>query len=416
MDISLLLRGQSLNQVLGRLLPEDRVVRELLASLRPGQTLQARVLAAPTAELARLLIQDVAITARTGRALNAGQVLTLTVLKAGEQPQLRVEAPPRQPTAQDVMRLALPRQLPLRETLSGLTQLAERALPLLSGNAREALRGLIERHVPARQPSANDLRQAVKDSGLFTEARLARGQPPEPGDRKAMLLRLAAELPARPGPSPSETARGQPPAALSRASLGSISPTMEPLSRAALLGSALANGQAAETGHASRGGKPLPPEQVVLERLWRLVEASLARIQSHQAASLPADDGAPPAWQLEIPVAMPGGPAQVIDLRIEQEPPGDEDANPEAGWLVTIGFVFAELGPVKAGVRLASGRISTTFWCERPDAVRRFERHLPQLQQALESAGLEVAHLAASQGVPPGEATREPNRLLDERV
>lgn len=417
MDISLLLRGQSLNQVLGRLLPEDRLVRELLSSLRPGQQLQARVLAASSAEFARLLIQDIAITARTGRALSPGQLLTLTVLKAGAQPQLRVENGPRPPTAQDVLRLALPRQLPLRDTLTGLGQLAERALPLLSANAREALRNLIDRNMPLRQLTGAGVRQAVSESGLFTEARLARGQAPEAADRKAMLLRLAAQMPPRPATGGgAELARHQAPAVLTPSGPGSAHPPLEPLSRATLLATTLGQVRGAEPAAAAQAGASQTPEQLVLDRLWRLVDASLARIQSHQVASLPADDSARPAWQLEVPIAVPGGPTQVVELRIEQEAPDAEQPSPESGWLVTIGFLFAELGPVKAGVRLASGRISTTFWCEQAAAAQRFEHHLPQLQAALEAAGLEVGHLAASQGTPPGAPARGPDQLLDERA
>lgn len=412
MDINLLLRGDSLNRLLGRVLPEDRLVRELLASLRPGQTLQAKVLSTPRADLAQLLIQDVRISARTGRALTPGQTLALTVLKGGDTPQLQVQQAPRPLAAEDVLRLALPRQLPLRETLSALSRVAQQALPLLPGPAKDTLRALVDRGVPVRQVSAERIQQAVRDSGIFTEARLARGQPPTPGDRKALLMQLAAALPRPTTPPSSVSPAGQ-------ATPTATGGQPDPLSRAALLGSALANTLTArQSPTAAAPAAPPGPDQAVLDRLWRLVDASIARIQSHQAASLAADDGARPAWQMEVPLLLPGGLTQAVELRIEPEQSGNEDAqSPEAGWLVTIGFVFPELGPVQAGVRLANGRISTTFWCELPSAAARFERHLPDLQAALEAAGLEVAHLAASQGKPPsGPALTPEQRLLDERV
>lgn len=416
MDINLLLRDAGLNQVLGRLLPDDRLIRELLSALRPGQTLQAQVLASPRADLARLLIDDLVITARTGRPLAPGQALTLTVLKGGPTPELRVQLPPQPPGSQDVLRLALPRQLPLRETLSGLAQLAGRAMPLLNNPAREALRGLLDRSLPLRQVSPDTLRQAVRDSGIFTEARMARGQPPPATDRKTLLLQLASALPARP-PAVDNPA---PLAALSRANLASAGAPPDPLTRAGLLaGSLLRGGSLFEATPRGPAG-PVPaqsPEQVLIDRLWRLVDASLARIHTHQAASLPADDKAAPVWQLDIPLAMPGGPTQALELRIRQEPEDEQQDAGGAGWLVTIGFMFPLLGPVKAGVRLAGGRISSTFWCEQPAAARLFDRHLPQLRSALEAAGLEVGHLAASQGTPPTEGTGTvAEHLLDERV
>jgi len=417
MDINLLLRGDRLNQVLERALPGDKLARELLSSLRTGQSLQAQVLAVPRADLARLLINDLTITARTGRPLTPGQTLTLTVLKGGATPELQVQSPQRPPNGQDVLRLALPRQQPLNSTLSGLAQLAERAMPLLNGPARKALLGLLARSVPLRQVSPDTVRQAVKDSGVFTEARMAKGQPPAPTDRKALLLQLAAALPQR---QPAPLDRPAADAALTRATLATAGAPPAPLTRATLLAGGLLKTSGLTLTSPTTAAAPtaMPPaEQAVLDRLWRLVEASLARIQTHQAASLPVDDNAPPAWQLDIPLALPGGLTQAVELRIQTEPESDdEDAN-EAGWLVTIGFIFPELGPVKAGVRLANGRISSTFWCEQPAAAAIFDRHLPELRAALEAAGLEVSHLAASQGKPPqAQSNAADDRLLDERV
>jgi hypothetical protein len=417
MDINLLLPGDRLNQVLERVLPGDKLARELLSSLRTGQSLQAQVLAVPRADLARLLINDLTITARTGRPLTPGQTLTLTVLKAGETPELQVQTSPRPANGQDVLRLALPRQQPLNSTLSGLAQLAERAMPLLNGPARKALLSLLERSIPLRQVSPDTVRQAVKDSGVFAEARMASGQPPAPTDRKALLLQLAAALPPRQA-APQDKPAAE--AALTRATLATTGAPPAPLTRAGLLAGSLlsSSGLTANTPAAAAPAAAMPaPEQAILDRLWRLVDASLARIQTHQAASLPADDNAPPAWQLDIPLALPGGLTQAVELRIQREPEAGEEAASEAGWLVTIGFIFPELGPVKAGVRLANGRISSTFWCEQPAAAAVFDRHLPELRAALEAAGLEVSHLAASQGKPPeGNTGKVEDRLLDERV
>lgn len=397
----------------------DQAVRTLLAAMKPGQSLNAQVLTVLRADLAQLLIDGQPITARTGRPLTPGQQLTLTVLKAGAAPELEIREAPRLANGQAVLRQALPRQLPLLDTLRGLQQTAERAMPLLTGPARQALRSLIARDQPLHQPGAAELRQAVRDSGLFTEARLARGQAPTPGDRKSLLLQLSASLPPR---TQTPTAPPAPPPLLSRASLGRLDAPPEPLTRTALLSGharhqLLLQGPDGPVTQAPGQTALADADAQVLDRLWRLVEASLARIHTHQAASLPRDDGnTPPAWQLEIPIALPGGPTQVIDLRIQAEAESDQNEDSHAGWLVTIGFVFAGLGPVKAGVRLAGGRISTSFWCEQASTAHIFDSQLPRLRSSLEAAGLEVGHLAASQGVPPETTPPDEPRLLDERV
>lgn len=414
MDINLLLRDAGLNQTLGRLLPNDRLVRELLSSLRPGQVLEAQVLSTPRVDLARLLLEGLSITARTGRPLRPGQLLTLTVLKGGSTPELRVQLPPQPAGSQDVLRLALPRQLPLHETLSELARLAGRAAPLLGAPAREALQKLLDRSLPLRSVSPDTLRQAVKDSGIFTEARMARGEAPAATDRKALLLQLAGALPPRDQPAD----EGPLPAALTRATLASAGALPDPLTRASLIASLLdRNGGTLLAGQTPAPQPTASPEQTLIDRLWRLVDASLARIQTHQAHSLPADDKAPPGWHMDIPLALPGGPTQALEMRIQREPAAEDHESAEGGWLVTVGFLFPRLGPVKAAVRLSGGRISTVFWCEHPAAARLFERQLPQLRSALEAVGLDVSHLAASQGRPPVQAgDQEKQRLLDERV
>lgn len=406
MDINLLLRGGNLNPLPGRPAPEQQLVRKLLNSLKPGQLLLAKVLAQPRPDIARLLIQDIAVSAHTSRPLPAGQQVRLTVLKTGDTPELRVLEPQRALSSQDVLRLALPRQLPLRDTLAGLRELAPRLMPVLSGSARDIFKTLLDNTPALRDLTPKQLRQQVRDSGIFTETRMAAGQPPESGDRKVLLMRLAAALP-RPA-----TPTGQPTAA---APAGQTSQA-NPIGRALLLGAAAENIQQAAAATSDR----LTPEQLAIQRLWQLVDAGIARIQTQQAASLPADRDSRPAFQLEIPLALPGGELQAVELRIEQEEARQEEDGEtgETGWLVTIGFRFEALGAVKAGVRLADGRIYTTFWCEQADAVARFERMLPALQRNLEAAGLDVGGLAASQGTPPiGDAGLRPrSQLLDERV
>lgn len=386
---------------------DPAAVRQLLTTLAAGQTLQARVLSAPRADLAQLLIDGLTITARTGRPLQVGQQLELTVLRGGSTPELQIREQPQPPRLPDLLRRALPRQMPLAETLRQWPEVAARALPLLSGDARQALKALLQRDKPLPPPDAGQLRKAVSDSGLFTETRLARGQAPAPSDRKVLLLQLAAALPARPA-----TATGG-----TTATAGASPPTASiALARALGLGS-LETATMRTDAAAPSGTTPLTPEQQTLDRLWRLVEASLARLQLHQAAAVPRDEAPVPAFQLEIPIAVPGGPTEVIDLRIRRDGRGqDPEGSEDAGWLVTVGFSFARLGPVTAAIRLAQTQISTSFWCEQAATVLLFKNNLAHLQRSLEAAGLQVGPVSVSQGSPPPADQRPGHHLLDERV
>jgi hypothetical protein len=171
------------------------------------------------------------------------------------------------------------------------------------------------------------------------------------------------------------------------------------------------------------GGTPAGQSNVTLlvERLLGLVQGALARVQTHQAASLPADGQDRPVWQFELPLTL-AGRAEDLWVRIERHAPESESNAdrhaPPPGWTVTLKFDFAEHGGVQARIALAGSRVSSTFWCQQPETERRFSAGLTVLQTALQRAGLDVAELRSILGQPaePLDLPVPASRLLDTRA
>lgn len=363
--------------------PGRRELPSLLQHLRIGQTFPAKVLEQLQPGLVRLQIATTALLARTQQPLPTGAQLRLEVIKAMPLPELRIlrDPSPRE-RQQQAVRSAIGRQLPPGETRQGGAQLVRQARP---GPQADAVRQFTAINQAAgvrlQELSPARLQRALSHSGVLHEARLAGGHPVEGADTKTRLLQLLALLKPdlRPGEKGGRHAtEGRQPAAEARPG----------------------------------GGDAL------LNRLVRLIEGSVSRIQLQQAATLPTEEGQTQrqAWQIDLPVHLPDETHDAM-LRIERED-GAETGDQDASWSVKLVFQFDTIGTLQCRIGLAGERVSATFWCERDDTHRRVEARLPSLQEALEAQGLEVVHMAGVLGDPPEPliGVPVPERLLDERA
>jgi hypothetical protein len=373
---------QPLLDVVGRELPA------LLKQLSVGQVLQARVVAQPQPGVLRLQIASTEVLARSQVKLHPGSEVKLEVVKRLPLPQLRVLSdPPPQVQQQQVARAAMVRQLTPPEVREAISQL--RAGPL---STREAAR--VQQFVTILRDSGvaidrlrpAQLKHAVLQSGLFQEARLLAGTPPETPDTKGRLLQLATQLqvdiergteraPTQPRPPPEPGER----------------PAHTPMAR-------------------------VPAADTLLERLVRLAEGSVARIQLQQSAALPVDDSPRQAWQLDLPVHLADHSDDVM-LRIERDAQANGGGD-RPGWSVHLAFAFETIGELQCKVTLNGAQVATTFWCDNTATLQRLEARLPTLADALAGQGLEVVHLEGVLGAPaePPMQIPLPDRLLDERA
>jgi len=389
------------------------------ASLRAwttGQILQATVVRQALDGSVTLRIGSQEVQARTGLSLAADQPLTLQVAQSGTQTVLRVlhvsdaQAAPnpatRQPPANapdstlvQAWRQVLPRDGDLRPLLmqlagnvsgdehtaiinpaTGRTAGMDTPLPI---PVATALRQIAAR-LPALEQlfTAAGLRQAIRDSGLFLEARLAQavqqGEAPTLGnDLKAGLLVLVSQLRAESATSPATTA----PTSAAPSSVTTGLPVDAPLAS-----------------------------------LARQADAALARIEHNQLASLTPGNEPGPALIVELPVRSEPQHS-VLQLRIEQDQTPRTTTSALAPWTVWLQFDLPALGPVQARVTLSGDQIGATLWAERDATAALFQQHLASLDAALRHAGLTPTSLSSQTGTPPPRAPRAPvTSLLDERA
>ena len=350
--------------------------------LQPGQVLHAVVVSPAAAGTALMRVGALELIARTELTLTRDQSLLLEVVKAGDQPELRLlRAAADDEVVARALRASLPRPAPPGEQLGRILGAARQLLgdAATAALGREIAGALRNRPVPTgTEPAA--LRQALAQSGLFLEARLARGQF-DAADLKATLLRVLARL-RDPAGAPAPGGQGDAPAGVRPAA-----------------------------GPGTEAGAGL------VETLRHLVEDSLAGIRWQQISSLPEETGRGLLWHVGLPLRTPDDAPATLWVRAERESDGRDEGS--GRWALDLTLTLASLGTLHARLGLVDDRISATIWAERPDTAALLRDHLDLLGAGLERAGLAVGHLAARSGRPATAADQPAPRLrglLDERA
>ncbi|MFN2310237.1 MAG: flagellar hook-length control protein FliK, partial [Gammaproteobacteria bacterium] len=416
-----------------------------LATWRVGQILSATVESAPQPGHAALRIGNLQVAAQTGQLhLTPGQTLRLEVASLKAQPILKLlglpwTADPIGPALRD----ALPRQQPLAPLLNALARLSTAGSPPpFNAEASRLARALLAQLPdPASVGQAPGLRQALRDSGLFLETKLAQAaRAPGAGaaapgaraatapgaelarDFKTGLLRLVQALRAGGASSAPAAGKGAPgPGGTPLAAAPGAALAAAPLSAAlaASLGRPLPGAVADPTAPLQRGQPPQPPIAAQLARaeaqaltrgeLLRQVEGVLARVQLNQLASLPQERAQPPEWLFELPVRREGE-TDVWALRISRDPeredgreaPREGEGGP--GWTVMLGFDLPGLGPLQARISLHGERIAAQFFSREAGILPRLAEQLPVLEARLRHVGLAVGELSCHHGQIPAAA------------
>jgi hypothetical protein len=155
----------------------------------------------------------------------------------------------------------------------------------------------------------------------------------------------------------------------------------------------------------------------MLHELLRQTHGALARLELAQLASLPRDDDGVRSWTFEIPVVVADTKGELVQFVLERRRKHEQEGND--AWSIKLAFHFADLGSLHANVALASERIGVTLWAEQPMTAKLFERHLPELYDRLQSAGLQVMHIRCHCGAPQesrDDSAISDNVLIDERA
>ena len=316
-------------------------------ALRLGAELSARVSRDPNGQWLLELSDGTRLSADSTTPLRSGELLRLRV--AAEQPTVVLQILARSGGAplEQALRPLLARpeaRQPLLETLLPLLTRAPTELPPSLAPLLQTLQRFLSRPQELADPAG--LRQRVGMSGLLLEAGLASA------DRAAATMRLAGDLKA----------------ALLR------------LQRAA---------QSQPTLDAAR-------------ELAALSERALNRIellQLHAAQPGMLD------LLVELPVQVAPQQWDLLQLRIQQEPPEPErDASAETdggAFQVRLNFTFAGQLRFSVALRLRGERIRLTWWSEQPAVTALLRAHADELASRLRALGLEVEALECLQARGP---------------
>jgi Flagellar hook-length control protein FliK len=291
---------------------------------------------------------------------------------------------------------------------AGLIPLQQRPLPSSFFNAIGALVG---QQLNGEAPVlAEDIRQALKQSGLFFEAKLAQGQIPVPNsDMKAALLELkditqkmqflalledTADMPA-PKKSNSTALHESPP----------------PPRRDSMPES--------QRTHESKLNAHLTTADAV-KIIEQHVDQALERIKLMQFASLPPSPINPSSidpttlknqvWAFELPVRLPNE-TTVAGFKIEQDHNGSGEYNAKI-WRVNFAIDTQELGGVHGRIAIQGKNLSITLFAERNETTEAFRSHISDLREALTDSNFEITDLSVLTG-KPSQPRAKPGYFVD---
>jgi hypothetical protein len=281
---------------------------------------------------------------------------------------------------------------PLIANLAALAARPRGEVPAPVRTAAERLAGL--RLDASRGVSVAALKSALESSGVFFEARLARGDVAGPNsDLKALLLALRDDLAGLfPADGNAEPVANQPRADRPAPPLRGEPPSAQKAALPATL--------------------PTAPDDVAKVLLGQ-TESSLARLRLAQVASMPPEqivgqavrpDGPAQSLHATIPLGL-GRETALLDLVVERDPEqqhGARAAPIPPLWRVWLALDIEPTGPVTALVTLggAERAVGVTFWAEREATEQALAAALPGLRTALTAAELTVGETVTRNGRP----------------
>ncbi|PZN33129.1 MAG: hypothetical protein DIU71_05870 [Proteobacteria bacterium] len=376
----------------------------LLSQWRVGAILQAvAVRDAPSGRL-WLNIGDTLYPARIASGDQSGPAhgerLQLRVLRNSPVLALETietEASPARDIAADALRRHVPRQLSPTLLLANLAWLARNgagieALPRDVMHAAARLWQALPQAATLTDPDG--LKAAVERSGTFLEHRLSGSSGAPSGasiatDLKALLLNFARVLRA---------SGARPLATMADANSAPVPTVRGPLA-------------ALPAAPATLSAIDGPAQQ--LNELARQTEGALARLTTVQLTHTP-QEGSAQAALIELPVRYEDR-TSLLRMRVERDGAGGH-AEAQESWTLEAAMELGAAGALHARVSLSGHRVAVRLRAESAAVVDALSARSDELESVLRAAGLEVERVVCLHGMPAGDASAQPARLLDIRA
>ncbi len=402
-----------------------------------GQLFEATVIGRTTENSITLRIGRENFSAATRLDVANGTQLTLRVTKTTPLPTLEVVTPPNNKTLQTAIengfKANLPQQLPLKHALPPLLSYVKQAPPTPDTKALTTAVNRVLEKLPdlGTLATPQGLRRAVKDSGLFLEARLAvqpqaaKTQPAQHDlkhqlqllrsliDRHTTTPAVKREPPAQTPESSPGTREPPPPPTADRLPTPALTTRRSTFTTpVAARGTELSPGSRAPSN--TNESAPLTRPNVEPRALTQNLDAAVARIETQQLKAVNAALEQHTYLATEIPHQR-AGTVDVIELLFEQERDAEtSDQNPP--FTATLEVPVAETSSLRAKIVLHEGLIHVNLWSEDQALVEHIERHSSALEIALAEAGLNVGEVGVKRTPKPDPHRYVPKNLLEVSV
>ena len=389
----------------------------LLNQLQAGQQLVARlplpVIDQATRTLLELAGNRVAVQLSQPLPANIGQQLKLEVVTPGAIAALKILTPPAPvDNIPQALRTVLPQQAPLPPLLANLALIAKtntvsptdsRLAPPLPQPVVDIARAIIDQLPRAETiTTAKGLKQAVAQSGLFLEARLA----------QTLLASIQAPL----SQHGANSLGAQISMDFKGGLLGLLASLLDIIQSMPHTNAIPKNAPALHSPAQASLTQAMNLQQTLSE-LRRHVEGGLARLQLNQLISSAPDEDGKRGWVTELPVRQ-GENIDLIQLRVEKDKTRSNNKKTDL-WTVALSLELKGLGPVQARVSLAGNQINTSFWAENAQATEFIRENLQTLKHRYREVGLTVGTLHAHKGQAPMPTSADDylhHTLLDEKA
>lgn len=375
-----------------RLSPGDEAKTQKPATeLYIGQIMKAVVVNSMADDSAVIQLNQQFFQAKTPFRFQPGQVLDVEVIAAGQQPVLKLQQSlATNPDIHQHLAQFLPKQghpLVLLEGLSYAYQ--HQALP---ENVKIAIANTLQ-NIPNAQNLGQNFITQLLGSGIFLEhlfAKLKQDLPNKTNDFKALLFGLryqfqSLDLSGKSVPIPADF--------IDKTAILGAQYMPESFQESAKLAAFLAEQEPME----------------LLRFLHSATEASIARIHTQQLLIAEHQTTQPHFLLFDIPVRNQNH-FDCVSFRFE------EKRNPgqlRSEHSVHFALSPENLGAIEGSLRMQKQELELQLYLDKPETLRLFEAHRPELCKLLESQDITVKTMNITPGSRPQNGRRSGETLVD---
>ncbi len=361
-------------------------------SWQVGQILQAIVQGRKQQGYLLLKIGNNTLSASTTLAYQSGQKLKLQVIENRKSLVLQNLEPGKagskettlEQLLEQLLRQALPKQDKLQSLAKNLNQLLSKLqAPIqgLSTTSKPVFEQLLstQRALPGAEQLVNPrlLKQTIKDSGLFLEAKLA------------ALLPLADKPTGTTTTNPIRTDLKANLLVLANTIEQSLKTNQEELA-IKLKASVSSDTKNVDKNYGQRNIEAANDVKVVeLLSLRRAVESAIAKLQLNQSQAIITAEQSSPIWVIDLPI-VDEQHENMLELKIRHEEAESQQDSRTRKWTVTLSFDIAPLGKIHVQLKLLGEKLSSSIWAEQILTNNLIRQHLSYLEKRLQQSGLNV--------------------------